>query len=221
VIDHALDPAEEELERLAGSANDLSQQVGAFRASLIHRRPVSQTARRIAELSEALATSAAIVDGLRGHPSIQGQSVAATRAALERAADDVEAKISRTDSKATSMLTAVGVPFAVLLALHPSHLPLFPQVLMISGWIGLLVALVLICLVLRPTLCVSKPVGFVRWAQLNPLELGAHLAEEDTAESVVLLSRLALRKYTWLRWSIHVTVAAVVVLAAALAATYL
>lgn len=136
---------------------------------------------------------------------------------LIRARDHVAAEITRTDTKATALLTAFGIPFAVLVATVPGRdFPTAAAVLAGAGTVGLVAALLTVLLALRPRLGGTTRGSYLHWAQCTPEDITEDLATDRNAEHIVQLSQAAVQKYKALRRAIDLTAAALCVLALAL-----
>ncbi len=136
------------------------------------------------------------------------------------ARDQVAAEIARTDAKAAAMLTAYGIPFAVLVATFPGRdLPALATALAGLGTVGLVAAMVTVLLVIRPRLAVRTEAvtgTFAHWADCTPEEVAADVAVNRYAETIAELSRIARSKYRMLRLAIDITAGALAFLALAL-----
>ncbi len=135
---------------------------------------------------------------------------------------DVTTEIARTDAKAGALLSGLSLPLAVLIAAVQGRELSAPVTVLVGlGGGGLVVALVMVLLVVRPAL---GPQGrgskgsFLHWAECSPTELAAELTVDRRAERIVTLSRIARRKHKTLRQTIHVTIGALALLAGALLA---
>jgi hypothetical protein len=139
-------------------------------------------------------------------------------ARLDAATATVLAEISRTDAKSGVLLTAFSLPLAALVAAVPGKpLPGLSAVLVGAGTVGLVAAMLVVLLVVRPRLGGARSGSFLYWSLCTADELLADLqAPADRADHVVHLSRIAKRKYKGLRLAGDLTAAALVALAAAL-----
>ncbi|MFC9223159.1 Pycsar system effector family protein [Streptomyces hygroscopicus] len=131
------------------------------------------------------------------------------------------AEISRTDGKAGVLLTSFSLPLAVLVAAVPGHaLPPAAAVLVATGVIGLVTAMLVVLLVVRPRLAGAARGSFLYWAQCTPEVLLEDLQNpgDQTARAahVIRVSRIARRKYWGLRLAGDVTAISLIALAAAL-----
>ncbi|MFJ4745417.1 Pycsar system effector family protein [Streptomyces sp. NPDC088775] len=144
--------------------------------------------------------------------------VTAPEAKIQKALTDVTAEIGRTDGKASALLAAFSIPLAVLVAVVPGHdLPAFAAVLVGLGAAGLVAAMIVVLLVVRPRLGGANRGSYLHWAQCTPEEVVADLAVDRSVERIVELSQIAERKYRSLRLAIDITAASLVVLVLALA----
>ncbi|MGA5824108.1 Pycsar system effector family protein [Kitasatospora sp. NPDC094028] len=135
---------------------------------------------------------------------------------------DVTTEIARTDAKAGALLSGLSLPLAVLIAAVQGRELSTPVTVLVGlGGGGLVIALVMVLLVVRPTLYsrhTTVPGSFLHWAECSPAELTADLTADHRAERIVTLSRIARRKHTALRQAIHVMIGALALLAGALVA---
>lgn len=129
----------------------------------------------------------------------------------------VLAEITRTDSKAGALLTALGLPLAVLVGVLPGAGLSGPAaVLAALGGVGLLAAMLTVLAVLRPRITTVLPGTYLHWARCTPEELAADLAAPTAhGPQLIHLSQIALRKYEGLRLAGDLAAAALVLLAAA------
>ncbi|MGW2490256.1 Pycsar system effector family protein [Streptomyces sp. NPDC001606] len=139
-----------------------------------------------------------------------GQSLAAAHA-------EVKAEIARTDSKTSLLLAFVGAVLAGAWSVGHDLTLYWPA--RVAGAVGvwlLLLAAWLLLKSVRPNL--SGRHGFPLWATLTPQEITAALSQ-DLAADIAGLSRLAMRKFTTLRYAVNLTLlgGALLVLAAVLA----
>ncbi|MGN7139140.1 Pycsar system effector family protein [Streptomyces pseudogriseolus] len=139
-------------------------------------------------------------------------------ARLDAATGTVLAEISRTDAKSGVLLTSFSLPLAALVAAVPGKaLPGASAVLVGVGTVGLVAAMLVVLLVVRPRLGGAARGSFLYWSLCTADELLADLqAPADRATHVVHLSRIAKRKYRGLRLAGDITAASLVALAAAL-----
>lgn len=139
-------------------------------------------------------------------------------ARLDAATTNVLAEISRTDAKSGVLLTSFSLPLAALVAAVPGHaLPPSAAVLVGTGTVGLVTAMLVVLLVVRPRLTGAARGSFLYWSLCTPEELVEDvLNPSDQATHVIHLSRIARRKYWGLRLAGDITGAALLALAAAL-----
>ncbi|MFE7113100.1 Pycsar system effector family protein [Streptomyces sp. NPDC057600] len=137
---------------------------------------------------------------------------------LDAATTTVLAEISRTDAKSGVLLTAFSLPLAALVAAVPGKpLPGLSAALVSVGAVGLVAAMLVVLLVVRPRLGGAARGSFLYWSLCTTDELLADLeAPADRAAHIVHLSRIAKRKYRGLRLAGDITGASLVALAAAL-----
>ena len=154
-----------------------------------------------------------------GLDELISRRAAAADARLLQARTDVVAEISRTDSKASALLAAFGIPLAVLVAAVPGQdLPVPAAILVGLGAVGLVAAMLVVLLVVRPRLGGNTRGSYLHWATCTPEEVRADLAVDLTADRVVKLSQIAAAKYRALKVAIDITAGALVLLVLALAA---
>ncbi|MGW2599532.1 Pycsar system effector family protein [Streptomyces klenkii] len=139
--------------------------------------------------------------------------------ALIRARTETSGEINRTDSKAAALLTAFGIPLAVLVAAVPGrHLPAGAATLVGLGAVGLVAAMLVVLLVVRPRLGGDTRGSFLDWADRTPEEVLADLTVERHAERIIAQSRIARTKFRALRLAIDITAGALTALVLALLA---
>ncbi|MDO0939262.1 DUF5706 domain-containing protein [Streptomyces sp. DG2A-72] len=144
------------------------------------------------------------------HPADEG---------LNQARTDVISEIVRTDTKAAALLTAFGLPLAVLVATLPGrHLNQAAAVLVGLGAVGLVAAILVVLLAVRPARTKRPRGSYLYWATCTAEDVVADVAVDRRPERIVTLSRLAVRKYAALRLAIDITGVAIVLLVLALLA---
>lgn len=135
---------------------------------------------------------------------------------LDAAVRDTDAKITRTDSKASLLLAFDGVVLAAVVGAHDTQLPLVARAFGIGAALALGAAAVLLLLVVRPRLSGNDRASFPHWARLkDDREVLAGLTADTRAAQLRVLSRIALGKYVQLRWAIDLILASLALLAAA------
>ncbi|WP_330335769.1 DUF5706 domain-containing protein (plasmid) [Streptomyces sp. NBC_00536] len=140
---------------------------------------------------------------------------------LEAATTTVLAEISRTDAKSAVLLTAFSLPLAVLVASIPGH-PVtgLAAALIAAGAVGLIIAMLLVLVVVRPSLGGAVPGTYLYWATATPEEVIQDLQKPThRVEHIVQLSSIAKRKYRGLQVAIDVTRTSLVLLGLALLTT--
>ncbi|MFD7738042.1 Pycsar system effector family protein [Kitasatospora sp. NPDC059800] len=140
--------------------------------------------------------------------------------ALAQAHSDVTTDMGRMEAKIAALLSALGLPLAVLAAVIPGHsLPTAVTVLIGLAGAGLVAGVVTALLALRPIGVHAQPRGsFLRWASCTTAdEVLDDLAEDHRAERLIRRSGLLRRKFRVFRIAIHISIAAVLILALALA----
>ncbi|MEE6269157.1 Pycsar system effector family protein [Streptomyces diastatochromogenes] len=143
---------------------------------------------------------------------------------LDDACHDAEAKISRTDSKASLLLAFVGAVLAGLASLADKKLPLATQITGGTAVLALVAAAVLLLLVVRPNLGGKGRVvqeGFPCWAQLSEDDLLAAMRQDTRVTRAKSLSMVAVAKFRRLTHAVDTILAALalLLLAAGLAVT--
>ncbi|MFF9482998.1 Pycsar system effector family protein [Streptomyces sp. NPDC014733] len=143
-----------------------------------------------------------------------------TDARLDAVTATVLAEISRTDAKSGVLLTAFSLPLAALVAAIPGKpMPGVSAVLVGTGAVGLVAAMLVVLTVVRPRLTGHPRGSFLYWSLCTAEQLLADLdAPTDRAAHVVRLSKIARRKYQGLRLAVDITAVALVALVAALLA---
>ncbi|MFJ4343200.1 Pycsar system effector family protein [Streptomyces sp. NPDC088915] len=143
---------------------------------------------------------------------------AAVDARLQQARTETVGEITRTDSKAAALLAAFGLPLAVLVAALPGRdLSAGTAVLIGLGALGLVTAMLVVLLAVRPRLTRGARGSYLHWAACTPEQVRADLSVDRNAEQVVRLSQIAQAKYRALKVAIDITAGALVVLLLALA----
>jgi Family of unknown function (DUF5706) len=134
---------------------------------------------------------------------------------LDDACHDVEAKISRTDNKASLLLAFDGAVLAGLASVADKKLPPTAQLAGAAAVLALAAAAVLLLLVVRPNLGGRGRVvreGFPRWAQLSEDALLNVMREDTRATRVRSLSILAVAKFERLARAVDTILAALALL---------
>ena len=137
---------------------------------------------------------------------------------LDDACHDVEAKIARTDSKASLLLAFDGAVIAGLASVADKDLPLPAQVAGGLAVLALAAAAVLLLLVVRPNLGGRGRVireGFPRWAQLSEDDLITAMSADTRVIRVKSLSLIAVAKFERLTRAVDTILAALALLLAA------
>ncbi|MFE7620177.1 Pycsar system effector family protein [Streptomyces sp. NPDC057496] len=142
-------------------------------------------------------------------------------ARLDAATTTVLAEISRTDAKSGVLLTAFSLPLAALVATIPGRrLSGLAAVLTGIGTLGLVAAMLVVLVAVRPRLGGAARGSFLYWSLCTADELRDDLtATTDRAEHVIQLSRIARKKYRGLRAAVDITAASLFALALALLAS--
>ncbi|GHB31180.1 Pycsar system effector family protein [Streptomyces chryseus] len=153
---------------------------------------------------------------------MESSSQTTTSQRLLQARTDVIAEMGRTDAKASALLTVLGIPLAVLIAAVPGrNLPAAAVGFVGIGATGLAAALLLVLAIVLPRLGGDTRGSYLYWATCTPEEVTADLAVDRSAERLVTLSKIALKKMLALRVAIFITAGALAALALALAITLL
>ncbi|GHJ21649.1 integral membrane plasmid transfer protein [Streptomyces albus] len=130
--------------------------------------------------------------------------------AVSDAKSEVKSEIARTDTKASLLLAFDGVALAGLWSVGAQ--PWVPVAARCAGGVAvlmLLASVTLLLLVVRPRLSpTAAQAGFPHWATLSAGELTAELEQDQTAEHVVALSRIAVAKMRGLQQAVNLTLAA-------------
>ncbi|MFI6254304.1 Pycsar system effector family protein [Streptomyces sp. NPDC051016] len=138
--------------------------------------------------------------------------------ALDDAVRDTDAKITRTDSKASLLLAFVGAVLAGLGSTVDDHLPFVTMVFGAGAVLALAVAAVLLLLVVRPRLGGADRASFPYWARLvDDTEVLASMTGDTRAARIRVMSRIAVRKFTLLAHAVDLILGALLLLAIAAA----
>ncbi|MFD4528412.1 Pycsar system effector family protein [Streptomyces sp. NPDC058470] len=135
---------------------------------------------------------------------------------LDDAVRDTDAKITRTDSKASLLLAFDGVVLAAVVGAYDAQLPFAARAFGAAAALALGAAAVLLLLVVRPRLSGNDRSSFPHWARLNDdREILASLTVDARVARLRVLSQIALGKYVQLRWAIDLILGSLALLAAA------
>lgn len=141
-----------------------------------------------------------------------------TDAALAEAISRTEGHIGRADSKAGQLMTVTGILTTVGTVIAPDAHGITLAALAASATAGA-VSFGLSLWVLLPRLgargCTPDRNSFVYWATATADEIRAGLADDRRADTIRVLSAIALRKMHLLRHASFTALAAVIALAAA------
>ncbi|MFJ5646330.1 Pycsar system effector family protein [Streptomyces sp. NPDC093223] len=138
--------------------------------------------------------------------------------ALTDAVRDTDAKITRTDSKASLLLAFVGAVLAGVGSTADDHLPVVTAVAGGLAVLALTAAAVLLLLVVRPRLSDPDRSSFPYWARLLDDQLIlASMTGDTRAARIRVLSRIAVRKFVVLRRAVDLILLALALLALAAA----
>ncbi|MEU1309179.1 Pycsar system effector family protein [Streptomyces cinnamoneus] len=135
---------------------------------------------------------------------------------LARAHAYVATEISRSDQKAAALVTALGIPLSVLVAVAPSQdLSVVPAALVGVSAAGFVTAMVTALLVIRPILGGADPPpgSYMRWARCTTQEEVLNdLAVDHRPARLMRRSQIALQKFRLLRLAVDITAGALIVL---------
>lgn len=139
-------------------------------------------------------------------------------ARLAAATNTVLAEISRTDGKSAVLLTSFSLPLAVLVGAMPGRtLPGTSAVLVGLGTVGLVAAMLVVLIVVRPRLGGAARGSYLYWALCTPEEVVEDLLDPgNQAAHVAHLSRIARRKFRGLQVAIDLTSIALITLVGAM-----
>ncbi|MDX3537210.1 DUF5706 domain-containing protein [Streptomyces sp. MB09-01] len=99
------------------------------------------------------------------------------------------------------------------MAAVPGHdLPAAATVAAGIGAAALASAMILVLLIVRPRLGGDVSSSYLHWATCTPEEAAADIASDRSAERIVVLSRIAAKKFRVLRLAIDITAGAVALL---------
>ncbi|MGW5816479.1 Pycsar system effector family protein [Streptomyces noursei] len=140
---------------------------------------------------------------------------------MDAACASVVNEISRTDGKSSLLLAFIGAVLAGLASVADKDLPLSTKVVGAAAVLALGAAAVLLLLVVRPRLSGADRASFPYWARLDEDEIRACMDGDTRAARLRVLSTLAVRKFTYLRRAVDLSLAALVLLALAAAGTAL
>jgi hypothetical protein len=127
-------------------------------------------------------------------------------------------EITRTDGKAGLLLTLDGLLVASLSLLGHGIRGL-SLALAVTGAVALVTGVILALMVVRPRLAGGGRMdrsSFLWWATADPEDVDTALGEDLRRSRIQALSRIALRKMRWLRYSGDASLIAVLALAAAM-----
>ncbi|MEU4924603.1 Pycsar system effector family protein [Streptomyces parvus] len=142
-------------------------------------------------------------------PALTAENYSATAAA-------VSAEMTRTDSKATALLTLDGLLVAGI-GLLGTGAPWWSVALGAIGGVALTASVVMALIVLRPRLNTPATNGsFLHFAAADPSAVAAHMTQDYRADRIAAQSRLTLAKMVHLQRSGDLALIAVVAVAAAL-----
>ncbi|MFF4902880.1 Pycsar system effector family protein [Streptomyces sp. NPDC001068] len=142
--------------------------------------------------------------------------------ALDDAVRDTDAKITRTDSKASLLLAFVGAVLAGLGSTIGDHLPVLTTAFGVAAVLALALAAVLLLLVVRPRLSGRDRASFPYWAGLpDDAEILASMTGDTRAARIRVLSAIAVRKFVLLSRAVDLILGALFLLAFAAASAAL
>ncbi|WPO76283.1 Pycsar system effector family protein [Streptomyces sp. KN37] len=137
---------------------------------------------------------------------------------LDDACHDLEAKLSRTDNKASLLLAFIGAVLAGLASVADKELPLPAQIAGGAAGLALATAAVLLLLVVRPNLGGKGRVireGFPLWAQLSEEDLLRAMRQDTRLGRVKALSVISVTKFERVTYAVDFVLAALALLALA------
>lgn len=142
--------------------------------------------------------------------------------ALDHAVQDTDAKIARTDGKASLLLAFTGAVLAGLGTVADIRLPLPARVLGGAAVLALAAASVLLLLVVRPRLGGDDRASFPYWAGLRDDDaIRASMTGDTRAARIRVMSGLAVRKFALLQRAVDTILTALaLLLLAALSALF-
>lgn len=136
---------------------------------------------------------------------------------LDSACASVTGEIGRTDGKSSLLLAFNGAVLAGLASVADKHLPPVTKIFGALAVLALGAAAVLLLLVVRPRLGGNDKASFPYWARLSEDEIRACMNGDTRAARIRVLSILAVRKFTYLRRAVDLSLAALTLLALAAA----
>lgn len=124
--------------------------------------------------------------------------------ALDADLTHVTSEIARADQKAALLAGLAGAALAVVGGAATDYsLPLAAQIIGGLGVAALLAAIFMLLQVVLPDTGGSTPVGWPRWATCTPDEVLDGLRQEQRAERLCAMSRIAARKMRGIRPAVH------------------
>lgn len=148
-------------------------------------------------------------------PHTADQTISTTNKNLDDACHDVEAKISRTDNKASLLLAFNGAVLAGLVSAADKDLPRPAQLVGGCAVLTLAASAVLLLLVVRPNLGSKGRIareGFPRWAELSEEDLLNAMGQDTRVIRVRALSLIALAKFERLARAVDIILVALALL---------
>lgn len=127
----------------------------------------------------------------------------------------LSAEIGRTDGKASLLLAFDGAVLAGLASVATQPLPTSARTVGGLAVTALAVAAAVLLLVVRPRLGGGDRASFPYWARLDAPGVRACMTGDTRAARVVVLSGIALRKFTRLRHAVDLSLTALALLAVA------
>ncbi|MEU1128360.1 Pycsar system effector family protein [Streptomyces sp. NPDC005900] len=134
---------------------------------------------------------------------------------MDAACASVTNEINRTDSKSSLLLAFNGAVLAGLASVADKDLPMVTKVFGAAAVLALGAAAVLLLLVVRPRLSGADRASFPYWASLSEDAIRACMDGDTRAARIRVLSALAVRKFTYLRRAVDLSLAALALLALA------
>lgn len=135
---------------------------------------------------------------------------------LDAACASVVSEIARTDSKSSLLLAFNGAVLAGLASVADKDLPPATKAFGAAAVLALGAAAVLLLLVVRPSLSGADKASFPYWAQIDDDdEIRACMDGDTRPARIRVLSTIAVGKFTRLRHAVHLSLAALALLALA------
>ncbi|MFP8945219.1 Pycsar system effector family protein [Streptomyces fenghuangensis] len=142
--------------------------------------------------------------------------------ALDQAVTGLENQLARCDTKASLLLALTGALLAGTLSAAPDlHPPTAARIAGALALAALATATVLLLCAVRPHTGGTDRASWPHWAHLTPTQIRHQLADDRRPHQIRVLSALAARKYTRIRWAVDCILTGLAHLAAAATLTAL